>query len=427
VVPTTSGSKRKWLILLAIIVIVGIGWWVVSRRQAAAQPQNIAAAPVVRTAKVVTGSLRATLRLAGATSARNFSNVVAPMMRGPDSGRALVLIYLPKSGSFVKKGEVVARIDAQSVKDHVDDVHAQVVTAEADIRKREAEQAIAMENVRQQLRVAKSELDKAQLDFKTAEVRTPIDMEILKLAVEEAEENYRQLEKNLPITQELHKSEIKILGYTRDRHARHRDRHAIDVERFTLTAAMSGLAVMNQVFRGGEMGQIQEGDQVSPGQPFMKIVDSSSMQLDATVNQVDGEMMRVGQPATVEFDAFPGLKLNGKVAALGAMGVSSWRQNYFIRTIPVRVAISGSDNRVIPDLSASADVVLSEEQNTTIVPLEAVHWDAGKAFVYVKNGERFDRRTVELGRRNDLQAAIVSGVKAGEEVALSTPPLSAAR
>jgi multidrug efflux pump subunit AcrA (membrane-fusion protein) len=348
-------------------------------------------------------------------------------MRGPDAGRALVLMYLVPSGSFVKKGDVLVRIDAQAIKDHADDVHASVVTAEADIRKREAEQAIEMETLRQELRVAKAELDKARLDFKAAEIRTPIDMEILKLAVEEAEANYKQLSLNLPITEEMQKSEIRILGYTRDRHARHRDRHLSDVDRFVIHAPMPGLAVMNQLWRSGQMGQVQEGDQVSPGQPFMKVVDTSSMQLDATVNQVDGEALRIGQRAIMRFDAFPALRMEGRVAALGAMGVGGWRQNYYIRSIPVRVAIEGNDPRVIPDLSGSADVILDEEANALLAPVEAVHSRGGKHFMYVRNGQRFERREVHLGKRNDVQVAVVSGLKAGEEVALSESALAAAR
>jgi multidrug efflux pump subunit AcrA (membrane-fusion protein) len=348
-------------------------------------------------------------------------------MRGPDAGRALILIYLVPSGSFVKKGQVLARIDAQSIKDHVDDVHAQVVAAEADIRKRRAEHAISMENVRQELRVAKADLEKAQLDFRTAEIRTPIDMEILKLAVEEAEENYRQLEKNLGITEQLQSSEIRILEYTRDRHARHRDRHISDVDRFVIHTPMSGLAVMNQLWRSGEMGQVQEGDQVSPGQPFMKVVDTSSMQLDATINQVDGELLATNQSAVVEFDAFPGLRLNGHVAALGAMGVGGWRQNYYVRNIPVRIAIQGSDSRVIPDLSGAANVVLREDPNATLIPLEAVHEDSGKTFVYVRNGGSFERREVQLADRNDVRASVSAGLKPGEEIALNAPTLTASR
>jgi multidrug efflux pump subunit AcrA (membrane-fusion protein) len=184
---------------------------------------------------------------------------------------------------------------------------------------------------------------------------------------------------------------------------------------------------MNQLWRSGQMGQVQEGDQVSPGQPFMKVVDTSSMQLDATVNQVDGEALRIGQSAIMRFDAFPALRMEGRIAALGAMGVGGWRQNYYIRSIPVRVAIEGNDPRVIPDLSGSADVILEEEPNALLAPLEAVHSQGGKDFVYVRNGQRFERREVQLGKRNDVQVAVVSGLKAGEEVALSEPALAAAR
>ena len=46
----------------------------------------------VRTAKVTSGPIRRILRLTGSTSAKNFASIAAPMMRGPDSGRALILI-----------------------------------------------------------------------------------------------------------------------------------------------------------------------------------------------------------------------------------------------------------------------------------------------------------------------------------------------
>jgi multidrug efflux pump subunit AcrA (membrane-fusion protein) len=415
----------KWLILLGVLAVAALIWWALAARRTTRQAA--VTGPVVRTTKISAGTFRNTIRLAGTTSARNAANISAPQMRGPDAGRALILMYLIPGGSYVKKGDVLVRIDAQAIKDHADDVHAQVVAAEADIRKRQAEHAIEMENLRQEVRVAKADLDKAALDFKAAEIRTPIDMEILKLAVEEAEANYKQLELNLPITAERQQSEIKILEYTRDRHSRHRDRHLSDVDLFVIRAPISGLAVMNQVWRGGEMGQVQEGDQVSPGQPFMKVVDTSSMQLDATVNQVDGEALRLGQRATVRFDAFAGLNMTGQVVALGAMGVGGWRQNYYVRSIPVRVAINGNDPRVIPDLSGGSDIILEEKPNMLLAPLESVHSRDGKDYIYVRKGRQFERREVQLGARNDVHVAVLEGLNAGEEIALSNPTLASAR
>jgi multidrug efflux pump subunit AcrA (membrane-fusion protein) len=184
---------------------------------------------------------------------------------------------------------------------------------------------------------------------------------------------------------------------------------------------MAGLVVMQTIFRGGDMGQVQEGDQVSPGQPFLKIVDVNNMQVEATVNQAESEGMRIGQRAEINFDAFPELHLTGRVYAVGALAIGSRNVNYYIRNVPIRVQIDGHDPRVIPDLSASADVVLERKDGVLQVPLEAVHTANGKSLVYVKRAEGFQAREVRLGLCSQTHAEIIAGLEVGEEVALQKP------
>jgi len=413
--PRPSGFRYKGLLLVVLLALVAAGAWLLRPKP---DPKKAAAQAVVRTFKVAPVSFERTIRAGGSTSARNFANITAPMMRGPDAGRALVLIGLAKSGAFIKKGEMVAEIDGQSIKDYVDDVNALVVQADGDVRKRKADQAIEKEKLQQTLRQAKASQDKAKLDFAAQDIRTDIDRELLKLSVEESEATYKELVQEVNILDVSHAAQIRILELTRDRHQRHRDRHRGDVERFKIYAPMNGLVVMQSIWRGGEMGQVQIGDQVSPGQPFMKIVDTSSMQLEAMVNQVESEEIRIGQEAVVQFDAFPDLELKGHVYSIGALAMSGWRQNYFIRNIPVKIAIQSSDRRLIPDLSASANIDIETHENTLAVPQEAVMGSSEKSLVFVKHPAGFEQRTVKLGARNNTQVAVLSGLKAGEEVSL---------
>ena len=59
--------------------------------------------------------------------------------------------------------------------------------------------------------------------------------------------------------------------------------------------------------------------------------------------------LTAGSPAReFAFDAFPGLTMKGRIYSIAALASGGWRQNYFIRSIPVRVAIEGSDPRLIP-------------------------------------------------------------------------------
>ena len=400
---------------MGLFVLMAIGaaaYWL----RPAPSSAPVAVAP---TARIGTGTLLTTLRVAGATSARNYENVMAPMTRGPEAGRPMVLEKLAAAGSLVKRGTIVAQIEAAAAKDHIDDVIPMVDQAKLDIEKRKAEQSVELESLLQDVRLAKADLDKAKLDLGAAEIRSAIDQEILQLAVEEAEATYKELQADVARKKAIHAAELKILQITRKRQENHLGRHLSDYRRFTVKAAMDGMVVLSTIFRGGEMVQIGEGDSVGPGQGFMKVVDPKSIQVDASVNQTESSELRVGQEARITLDAFPGLELKGKVYSIGALAVGGWRQQYFIRNIPVRLSIETLDPRVIPDLSASADVVLHKTENATIAPLAAVESVGGKDYVYVKAGLGFEKRAVELGNRSNTQVAVLSGVRPGEEVRLS--------
>jgi multidrug efflux pump subunit AcrA (membrane-fusion protein) len=151
---------------------------------------------------------------------------------------------------------------------------------------------------------------------------------------------------------------------------------------------------------------------------FAKVVDLSSMQVDASISQTDSEIVRLGQKAVIRFDAYPGLELGGKVEAVGMMAGGGRRVSYFVRRVPVRIAIEGSDSRVLPDLTASADVVVGEQEDALLIPREAVQESGGKSVVMVKQGENVVPREVEIGGYGSTLVSVVSGLQEGEHVAL---------
>ena len=408
--------RAKILLLLAIAAVGGGTAYLLSGKTSNPKPDAASDLQVVKTAPT---TIQRVLRLSGQTSARKYFNVTAPMLRGPESGKALVLIKLVKSGAPVKKGELIAQIDAQATEDHLDDVRDQVRQAQNDIVKRKAEQAVEWENLQQTLRQAKADAEKAKLDAQPAGILTDIERELLQLNVEETAARYKQLQENLKFQRTAYEAEIRILEITKERQQRHQDRHEGDLTKYTIYAPMDGLAVMQPIFRGGEMGQIQEGDQVGPGQLFLRIVDPRSMQVEARANQAESSALRIGQKVTVRLDAFPGKQFSGSIYSIGALAVSGWLQNYYIRNIPVNITIDGSDPLLIPDLSASGDVVIEQADNVLAVPLKAVRHTNGKATVLVKQGDSLQEREVTLGIEDEKRVAVTSGLSAGEEVRIN--------
>ncbi len=414
--PKEGGSWKGWVIL----AVVAAGGWAAYeygyKKQVAekAAQSTVAAIPTV---KAVTGRLEVRTRVAGVSAARVYANVTAPMIRGPEGNRPMVLLSLAPSGSMVKKGDLVASIDGQSLQDHIDDVKDTVDAADADVRKRKAELEIDWQNLQLTLAVAKADLDKARLDAQAAEVRTEVERMILQLNREEAEARYKQLQGDVQNTRKRQAAEIRILELTAERHRRHLNRHQNDIKRFSIHSPIDGLVVYQSVWGGSTMRQVEAGDQVTPGQRFMKVVNPASMMLEAKINQSESERFRLGQKATMRVDAFNDLKLEGHVFSIGAIATGGWRQNFFIRSVPVRIAFDTVEPRLIPDLSASADVLLeSSEENVLLVPLGAVMDEDGKSYVEVKTAKGFEKREVKTGLRNESHAAITSGLEAGQEI-----------
>ena len=122
---------------------------------------------------------------------------------------------------------------------------------------------------------------------------------------------------------------------------------------------------------------------------------------------------------------------------VGAIAKQGLARYAYKRDVPVRLRLEKMDTRVIPDLSVSADVMISEEEAAAVVPMESIFdgvnvkdesvgvgKDNGmmKAIVFVKSGEAWVRREVQVGIRGNTHAAIRSGLKAGEVVAADKPP-----
>ena len=120
-------------------------------------------------------------------------------------------------------------------------------------------------------------------------------------------------------------------------------------------------------------------------------------------------------------DAYPGSQFPARVVGVGAMTKpGAWRPN-FMREIAIRLKLEQIDPRVIPDLSASTDILLASEKQATLAPLDAVFFEGAKPFVFLQSSSGWQRHEIELGLRNNVAAVVRAGVSPGDVVALERP------
>jgi HlyD family secretion protein len=462
IVPHQEPPRRRrglWTALIGLALAGGgLAYYLNQQNQAAKLTAKGGGGIItVSTAVVGLSDLRSTVRVTGTIAAQDFASLLAPrimgsrsgMNRGGDSGGrggggggapmgggdatammmmmggptdfTLVLLKLVAPGIRVKTGDVVAEFDPTNQLQRLDDYKDSAVQQENTVKKMLANLAAVKEAHDQTVRTAKSDWDKALLDLKTKEVRSEIDAEKFRLTAEENEARYKQLIAESALVDESQRALIRSSELNRDQSKLEMARAEANVKKMTIKAPMDGIVVLNTTTRNGEFGQIREGDVVAAGQPFMTIVDPSTMVLNAGVNQVDAEKLRLGMKATIHIDAYPDVELPGTLIGIGALAKASAFRARYVGEIPIRLKIDHMDARVIPDLTGSAEIVLGSELNTMVVPRSAVFAENNESYVFVQGPEGWARRKVETGLPNHTSVAIKSGLQKGDVVALQRP------
>jgi len=411
--PEPPRERKLYLIFASIAVVaIVVGLWAWHARQG--RRAETAGGATISTAKVERRTFVRVLRLSGTVEAVHSYSVLAPRMTGGDFGE-MILTKLTRGGTRVKKGDMLAEFDREAQLKNFIDRQAEYRDLENQIASKKAEQEAARAHDDTELKQAEDAVGTAKLEVQRSEVVSRIDAEKNKLNLEAAEATLKQLRQTYDLKRKADQSDLRLLEIKRDR-ARSAMLHAKqNSENLAVLSPLDGLVVLNPIWKGGGMGEAEEGDQIWTGFPFMQVVDPSIMQVRVRVNQLDIPYLHVGQTARIHLDAYPDLSLSGKLEQLGAIGLSGGLSNT-VRAFGGLFSIEGSDARLMPDLSASLDVVLSQEANALVVPRDAVVVQDGKSWVYIKRTLGFEKQAVKTGDEDDFEVVVLSGLEPGMEV-----------
>src|SRR5580704_1504941 len=354
------------------------------------------------------------IRLNGTTQASRSFVVLAPKLEGAQVG-SMVITKLVPAGTHVKKDAFLVEFDPQAqTKDYLDkkSTYENLV---GQVAQKQAEEDIACAKDDTAMKQAEDELKRAELELQRNEIVSRIDAEKNQEALDEAQATLKQLKQTYELKRAASASTIRIQEIQRDR-ALEAMRYAQgNAAKMVVHSPMEGVVVYNTIWLGGRMGTVQQGDQVRPGVPFLQVVDPSQMEVRVELNQVDLLKILPGQKAQMHLDAYPSMTLPAVLDELSPLGHTG-QFTEMVRSFTARFLVQGNDPRLLPDLSAAMDLDLGTETNVLVVPYQSIGTESGHSFVWLKNGSGFEKRTVKIGRRNDLNAVVESGLAEGDVI-----------
>lgn len=158
----------------------------------------------------------------------------------------------------------------------------------------------------------------------------------------------------------------------------------------------------------------QVGDQVSENEAAVILVDRSKMYVEVSIDETSISNIKVGDPAVVSFDPFPGKDTTGKVSFINPIGSSaSGVVNY-----TVRVNLDKADPEILIGATANITIQTGSPQTTLFVPVSAVQSDAQGEYVVRVSNNGTERVTVVSGQIVDDTVVVKGDLVAGDVVQL---------
>jgi RND family efflux transporter MFP subunit len=168
-------------------------------------------------------------------------------------------------------------------------------------------------------------------------------------------------------------------------------------------------------------GQVITGAAAQNGGTILgEVADLSALMVRTNINEIDVARLKLGDAARVRIDPLRTVTMTGTIKRIAASATESLQDR--TRVFPVDVVLDSVEPRLRPGMSATVTFTLARAEDTLSVPLSAVFSNADSVrYVFVRKGEGFEARGVDIGIADTRRVQILSGLQAGDEVALTRP------
>ena len=327
----------------------------------------------------------------GATSVTANGYVVARTKASVSAKTAGRLAFLGVSeGSFVRRGDVIARLENADYQAGVSQAEANIASADASVieaasdRDQTEREASRLRNIRghDSLLVSQQDLDLATSRAAQASAR-----------LRAAEARRRSADAGLRIAQANNENTV-------------------------IRAPFSG-TVLRKDAEVGEVVAPSVGGGLTRG-AVVTMADLTSLEVEVDVNEAYIGRIRGGRAARITLDAYPDTSFRGSVRQVVP---TADRQR---ATVQVKVSILDHDPRILPEMGAKVDFLEPDSprvaggaapSRTTIrVPSTAVTTDGGTSIVWIVRDGHLVRRPVTTGPVSGGFLEIRSGLDGGEQL-----------
>jgi HlyD family secretion protein len=195
------------------------------------------------------------------------------------------------------------------------------------------------------------------------------------------------------------------------------------VEDSTLRSPIDGLVTQVNVEEGDEVHASggDGGSGLDASSVIVEVVDTTVVEIDGIVDEIDVLSVQAGVPVQVTLDALPDQRFEGIISKIAP--AAEGQQGVVTYPISIQVEVP-AELQLREGLTAVANIVLSEERNVLLVPQQAHYGSFDQPAVRVLTPTGVEERQVSLGNTDGFWVAVNEGLQEGDQVVMESAAIS---
>lgn len=357
----------------------------------------------------------------------------------PKNSGILDELYV-EQGDRVTEGQVIARMERESIEAELAQARARVNQAEAnrararagDRPQEIAQNRAAVEQAEAQVRQAQARLNLADdrvernryLAEEGAISQDQLDEVLNEVALaranlEQNQANLREAQQRLSLSRSGNRSEDIAEAEAQLAEARANLQEVqVRLEDTAIRAPFSGIITQKFATEGAFVTPTTSASEASSATSTAIVALAEGLEVLAEVPEVDIRELRVGQPVEIVADAYPNQVFRGEVRLIAPEAVVEENVTFF----QVRVALVTGQDQLQSGMNVDLTFLGDEIEGAVVVPTVAIVTQAGEIGVLVpdENNEP-EFRPVVLGTAVGNQTQVLEGLKPGERIFTNIP------
>ncbi len=331
----------------------------------------------------------------------------------------LKISWMVEEGLIVQAGQVVVRFDESDAQLSLEENQNQFDTFVYRIQQNEYNSEGEMLSLEMDQAAADNELMYARGQIRKDEdifSRWEIQESLMSAALAEFKKD--NLKTKVELQGGLSSSDLKILGIDKSKVEAEIELANERLSSLSVTAPIEGVLIYERFRRE----PLEVGAEVWPGQPLAKVARMNQFRGIIQVPEKNITGLESGSSAEVRLTAFPEIALTGKVSQIARVAEQRDREDprkYFecdlLLDVPVDLIAD-----LKPGMKFRAEIVTGDWEEAFLLPKSAVFRRDGTWFVFVKSGEEYIEREVQV-LAGDHGFYLLEGLEEGKQICLQHP------